>query len=281
MEDQLAGLLPSTLSPDTSTRQKAEDDLQQLWTQDSFPLALVSIASHNSIQLEIRQAALLNLKSYVLATWSSSLEEFKGHVFLGDDSKSRLRSSLLELSTSGAVPRKIQNAASYVVSKIASTDYPDQWPNLLQILLHLIPQASDESLHGALKVLAELVQDGLDEGQFFHAARTLVSVLHKVSVDDSKKPTLRALAVSVLRECFNTLEVLMEDHKSDVKAFAEGALNNWIPMFLTVMNDSLPPRSQNAESEGSSDPYYGLIALKIQVARVSRPFSCLFQALCC
>ena len=270
MEEQLVGLLANTQSPNTTTRSQAEESLQQLWIDENFPLALVSIASHDSVQTEIRQSALLTLKSYVLATWSPSLEEFKGQVVLGDEPKARVRDCLFSLATSETADRKTRNAASYVVSKIASADFPDQWGGLLDTLLELIPQASDTRLHGALKVLAELVQDGLDEGQFFQVAQNLVNVLHTVASNDQRKPVLRALAISVLKECFTTLEVVIEAHRADVKAFVEKALTEWIPTFLSVLNAQLgpPPDPATTTEGGSSNPYHGLVALKVQVARV-------------
>lgn len=270
MEDHLGQLLAATQSPAAATRTQAEENLQQLYTNESFPLALVSIAAHETVQTDIRQSALLNLKNYALAGWSSSLDEFKGQVLLGDEVKSRVRDSLLELSTSDTAERKIQNAASFVVSKIASADYPDQWPSLLDTLLHIIPGASDTRLHGALKVLAELVQDGLDEAQFFRAAQNMVNVLYVVAANESRKPVLRAFAVSVFRECFNTLQVVLEDHKQDVKAFAEQSLGNWVPIFLNILNTPLgaPPQGSQAESDGTLELYRGTVALKVQVARV-------------
>ena len=273
MEDQLVNLLAGTQSPAAATRTQAEESLNQLYTDEGFPLALVSIASHHTVQIEIRQSALLTLKNYVLAGWSPSLDEFKGHILLGDGTKSRLREALFDLSTSNTAERKIQNAASFVVSQIASADYPDQWPSLLDALLRIIPEASDTKLHGALKVLAELVQDGLDEGQFFRAAQNLVNVLFLVAADESRKPVLRALAVSIFKECFNTLQVVMEDHKQDVKAFAEQSLSSWVPVFLKVLNAPLgvPPEGPQAESDGSLELYRGMVALKVQVARVCPP----------
>lgn len=272
MEQEVAQLLGDTFSPSERNRFHAENSLQQLYANPEFPLVLVSLAFQTSASTEIRQSALLILKNYVLAGWSSSLEEFKGQVLLANDVKARVRDAVLELSTSDSVDRKIQNAASNVVSKIAGADYPDEWPYLLDTLLQIIPQASDERLHGALKVLGELVEDGLDEAQFFHVAQNLVSVLHNVAADESKKPVLRALAVSVFRECFNTLQVVMGDHRNEVRTFAEQSLAGWVPLFLNVMNMPLddPAHAKQAEDEGSSDPHHGLVAFKVQIARVCK-----------
>ena len=272
MEEQTVQLLIATQSAAFAPRQQAEDRLQQLYANEALPLSLASIASQDSVELPVRQAALLNLKNYVLAGWSPEFDEFKGQVLLSDETKSRVRESLLQLSTThAAIDRKVQSAASYVVSKIASSDFPEQWPNLLQILLDIIrSDASDRRLHSALKVLSELVSDGLDEAQFFPIAQELVDCLYTVARNQHRRPKLRALAVSVFKDCFNTLQVVLEGHRAEIKAFVEQSLSSWIDLLLSIINTHLPtpPDSDDREDDGPLESYRGIIALKVQVSRV-------------
>jgi len=272
MEQQLLQLLAETQSPVEGLRKHAESQLEQLYTNEAFPISLASIASHNSVPLNLRQAALLVLKTFVLAAWSPHHEEFKGQVLVNDANKEQLRNVLLELATNGENDRKVQSAASYVVSKIANADYPDQWPNLLPALLHMIPTSNDAQLHGALKVLGDLVEDGFSEDQFFKVARDLVKVVYDVATNDSRKTTLRALSVSVFRASFDILQMVMEDHKAAVKAFADEALNAWSPFFIKIMKVPLPqtPKEEDEGKEnGGAGEWRGLIALKLQVVKVS------------
>lgn len=272
MEQQLLQLLAETQSPAEGLRKHAENQLEQLYTNEAFPISLASIASHSSVPLNLRQAALLVLKTFVLAAWSPQHEEFKRQVLVNDANKEHLRNVLLELATNGENDRKVQSAASYVVSKIANADYPDHWPNLLPTLLHLIPTSNDAQLHGALKVLGDLVDDGFNEDQFFKVARDLVKVVYEVAINDSRKTTLRALAVSVFRASFDILQMVMEDHKAAVKAFADEALNAWSPFFIKIMKVPLP-QTPKEEDEGKDSSvaveWRGLIALKLQVVKVS------------
>lgn len=272
MEEQLVHLLAETQSSAPGPRVHAERQLEQLYSNEAFPISLASVASHNSIPLNIRQSALLLLKTFVLSAWSPSFEEFKGQVLVSDANKEQLRRILLELATSGESDRKVKAAASYVVSKIASSDFPDQWPSLLPTLLQSIPTSTDDQLHGALKVLGELVEDGFSEEQFFSSARDLVKVVYDVAITESRKTILRALAVSVFRSCFGILEMVMEDHKVAVKAFVDEALLAWLPFFIQIMEKPLPELQKKAgeDSEGSpqEEERRGLIALKLQVVKV-------------
>lgn len=271
MEEQLVRLLSETQSPQEGPRRNAEWQLKQQYANPDFPVALVSIGTHNDVPVEVRQAALLYLKIFVLACWSEQFDEFDGQLFHDEGKKAQIRQSLLDLSVSGRDERKIKSAASLVVSKIATADFPDEWPDLLPTILNVIGTGSDAQLHGALKVLGELVEDCFNDEQFFRVARDLVKVVYDVAVNEHQKPTLRALAVSAFRSCFDTLEMVMEDHKAEVKAFAEEALAGWIPFFIDILKAPLPPTpSDEDESKetGASELYRGSVALKLQVVKV-------------
>ncbi|EME40949.1 hypothetical protein DOTSEDRAFT_74489 [Dothistroma septosporum NZE10] len=270
MEEQLVRLLTDTTSPQEGTRRNAESQLKQQYTNPDFPIGLITVGAHNDVSLDVRQAALLYLKTFVLATWSPQFDEFSGQLYADDAIKTQIRQRLLGLAVSGRDERKIKSAASLVVSKIATVDFPDQWPDLLPTVLNVVATGEDSQLHGALKVLSELVDDCFNEEQFFKVARDLVKAIYDVAVNENRRPTIRALAVAVLRSCFDTLEMLMEDHKAAVKAFAEEALGGWVPFFLGVLQMPLsaaPVAHQPSGDSSSAESYRGYVALKLQVVK--------------
>lgn len=170
------------------------------------------------------------------------------------------------------------------MSKIASVDFPDQWPSLLPTLLHIIPSAADNQLHGALKVLADLVDDSLTDEQFFSVARDIVNVLYDVTVNPARKPIFRALAVLVFRGCFEIMDMVKDEHGPEVKAFADQAINAWLPFFLDIMKIILPPR-QNLEGKNhegqrrAPEEWRGIIALKLQVVKTLMKIRSVFPQL--
>lgn len=275
-------LLSATQSAQAEPRKQAESTLTSLYGHAEFPLALIKIASYDNVPLAIRQASLLCLKTFVLVAWSPQFDEFRGQLLVALENKARIREALLELATTESVDRRLKTAASYVVSKIASADFPEQWPDLLPQLLHMIPNGPDGQIHGALKVLDELVDDSLDAEKFFSVAGDLVKVVYGVAVNENRKPTLRALAVSVFRGCFDILEMVKDDHKTVVKAFAEEALAVWIPFFLQIMKTRLPPtpseEDENQDTPGA-EAYRGLVALKLQAVKVLMRIRVVFPAI--
>ncbi|KAJ9252683.1 hypothetical protein DTO195F2_7332 [Paecilomyces variotii] len=285
MEQELLPLLADTQSPAADARKAAELRLLRLYTNETFPLSLAAIASHNSVPANLRQSALSVLRTFIQAAWSPHLDEFKGQVLVSDANKVHIRQVLLELATTADVPeRRVKSAASYAVSKVASADFPEQWPELLPTVLHIInnPSSTDGALHGALKVLLDLVDTGFSEEQFFNVARDLVSSLFAVATNESRKPILRALAVSVFRSCFDTLEMVLEQHKTVVKQFMDEALGGWSPFFLTVMKAPLPqPPSEDEESKETeiASQWRGSIALKLQVVKTLMKIRMIFPGL--
>ena len=263
-------LLTETQSSQEGPRKNAEWQLKQQYTNSDFPVALVSIGTHNDVPIDVRQAALLYLKTFVLACWSPQFDEFNGQAYADDGKKTQIRQFLLDLAVSGRDERKIKSAASLVVSKIATVDFPDEWPDLLPTVLNVVGTGTDAQLHGALKVLNELVDDCFNEEQFFKVARDLVKTVYDVAVNEAQRPILRALAVSVFRSCFDTLEMVMEDHKAEVRAFAEEALTGWTPFFIATLKAPLPPApSDEDEDKETAAPqlYRGSVALKLQVVK--------------
>jgi len=265
--------LSATLAPDAAVRKDAERQLFDLSASEGFPSSLISIASHASIPRDLRQSALFSLKRLVLKSWSPLIEEFDGKSAINDTTKDQIRQSLLSLATSSSGEGKVVRAASDVVSKIASADFPEAWPSLLPTLLQLVRQADPSQLHNTLVVLGNLVEDGFDEEQFSASAVELVQCLYAISVDGEKKLTSRALAVSIFRACFDTIELVYQTNKASVKQFMQEASDAWTPFFVDVLKMPLPnmPTEEEEESGGVSiNTWRGVVALKTQVVKVRK-----------
>jgi hypothetical protein len=269
MEQQIVQLLNDTQSASEAPRRNAESQLRQLYGNPAFARTLVAIASHQSVELTTRQAALLYLKQFVQQVWSPQFDEFKGEMLVSVEERAKLRQALLDLATSAQQERKIKSAASIVVSKIATADFPDEYPALLPTLLHIINNGQDDQLHGALRVLQDLVDDCFNDDQFFNVAHQIVTSVLAVATSD-RPSVLRALAVSVFRSCFDMLEMVMEDHKTAVKAFADDTLASWYPFFLGILNMPVPatPVEQDESQNPVAEHFRGIIALKVQVIKV-------------
>ncbi|KAJ5782597.1 hypothetical protein N7457_004371 [Penicillium paradoxum] len=284
MEQELLSLLADTQSPKADARRAAESQLESLYAHDSFAISLTAIASHDSVPVNLRQSALSVLRTFIAAAWSPILDEFKGQILINDVNKASVRQALLVLATHDTPERKVKNSASYAVSKIASADFPDDWPELLPSLLRIIndPASTDGQMHGALKVLLDLVDTGFSEEQFFNVARDLVSSLFAVAIAESRRPMLRALAVAVFRSCFDTLEMVLEQHKDAIKQFMDEVLSGWSPFFDEALKAPLPqpPSEEEEHKQGEiASQWRGIVGLKLQIVKTVMKIRMIFPAL--
>lgn len=164
------------------------------------------------------------------------------------------------------------NVPSYAVGKIAIHDFPDQWPSLLPTVLGVMPSGTDAQLHGALRVLGDLVDESLSEDQFFSMARDIARALTEVALNTTRKPMLRALAVSVFRGCLDLMNMVKESHAQEVEAFAKQLLEGdaassspgWNSFFIRVLQERLPAQDLTS---GQPDSWNSIIALKLQVVK--------------
>jgi importin-9 len=126
MEDQLLQLLADTQLPAEGPRKQAEEHLQHAQSNPAFPGSLAAIATHSSVSGEIRQAALLLLRTFVEKNWSGENED--GVVVpISDQTKEQLRIQMLELATSGDADRKIKSAARYVSNRLKALTLANGW----------------------------------------------------------------------------------------------------------------------------------------------------------
>ncbi|KAJ2907317.1 hypothetical protein MKZ38_003173 [Zalerion maritima] len=266
LEDQLVQVLANTQVVEEGARKQAEIDLKQASTNPAYPVSLANIASHSSVAPAIRQQALLILRTFIDKHWSERDSDGIPQNPIGDDAKAQLRSILLELALGSGDQRLVKTSACYAVSKIASFDFPEQWPDLLPNLINICPNGTDIQLHGALKILSDIVDESLSEEQFFNMARSIITAIYDVALSEDRKPILRALAVSVFRGCFGLMEIVKEDHMTEVKTFAETALKGWLPFFEHVMTSRLPESSTGNLAQ-QPDEWNGPITLKLQVVK--------------
>lgn len=111
MEEHLLQLLSDTHSSQETPRKAAEHQLSTATENPAFPGSLAAIASHASVAPEIRQSALLVLRTFVEKNWSGVGEDGELAVQIDESVKEGLRGGLLELATSGDADRKIRSAA--------------------------------------------------------------------------------------------------------------------------------------------------------------------------
>ncbi|KAL2164951.1 hypothetical protein VTH06DRAFT_247 [Thermothelomyces fergusii] len=277
MDEHLAQLLANTQDKNEGPRKQAELDLLHAQQNPEFPLSLARIGVHTGAPVQIRQSALTYLRKFIEKNWSPDDAASGPQIPIEDSTKDYLRNVILELVLSPEDERKVKVAASYVVSKIAVADFPHRWPNLLPSVLGVMPSGTDAQLHGALRILQDLVEESLTDEQFFGVARDIIKACYDVALNENRKQNHRSLAVLVFRSCFDLMDIVKEDHKKEVKSFAEQVLSGWLPFLEQTIKTPLPPVLENSGSQPES--WYGPIALKDQAVKTLIKIRTVFPSL--
>ncbi|KAL1885996.1 hypothetical protein Cpir12675_006955 [Ceratocystis pirilliformis] len=277
MADELAHVLSNTQSGDASVRLQAETALKQARVNPAFPMTLITVAAHSSVDTSIRQSALSVLRRFVEKNWNPEAllnddddeicDEVDNDppVDIPHENRAHIKRSLLELVLSVEDNRKVKSGASQVVGRIAAYDAPDKWPELLPTLLAVIPTGQDTQVHGALKILGDIVDESLSEDQFFILARDIIKALGEVALNANRQPMHRALAACVFRGCFDLLEMVKEEHPKEAKAFGDEIIATWNPFFLDILKAPFPQDPITPSGQPSS--WNGIVALKLQVIK--------------
>jgi hypothetical protein len=74
------------------------------------------------------------------------------------------------------------------LSKIANSDWPEEFPDLLTSLISLLSSNSPDSVHGAMQVFTEFIKSDLTEDQILPVLRDLLPVLLNILGSPEVRP---------------------------------------------------------------------------------------------
>ncbi len=78
---------------------------------------------------------------------------------------------------------------AHTLTTIASCDWPDEYPDLLDSLLNLLSSGSPDAIHGAMQMFTDFVKSELTEDQLLPTLRQLLPVLLNI-LGDAEVSTL-------------------------------------------------------------------------------------------
>ncbi|KAL8280102.1 hypothetical protein RQP46_007432 [Phenoliferia psychrophenolica] len=222
--DQLVSALEATLDANQTTRVSAELLIAKL-SQDSPSFVL---------------------KKYVKEHWSPFFPTFKGPPATAVEVKQEVR-ALIFGGLADPV-RKVRLACAVVVSDIAHSDWPDEWPSLMSQLLALVSSPHALEVEGGMRVLKDFVGIDLTEDQLLPIAREMLpQLLTILGSPDAHSPTTRARSVLIFRQCIMTLFTVREEHPEAVKSAIAEILPEWLDAFRQLL--SVDPVAELASVE--------------------------------
>lgn len=229
----IAQVLTSTLNPDSSIRISAELSLSELLKSPQSALSLAQLILSQDAESSLRQSATIVLRKYVKEHWSPFFQQFRGGA-PPPEVKDQIRQAVFQgLSDSD---RKIRSLCAHTLSTIANSDWPDEYPDLLNLLVQLLLSGSPSSTHGAMQVLTEFVRTDITEDQLLPVMQELLPVLMSILSATEHTPLTRSRTISVFRQCVEALYMVKDQHPQAVKEAAGKVLTAWLDAFNVLLN---------------------------------------------
>ncbi|EPS97853.1 hypothetical protein FOMPIDRAFT_1037743 [Fomitopsis schrenkii] len=259
---QLTQCLTQTLSPDTTTRIKAELTLGDILIAPEAGLVLAQLVASQGADIGLRQMSTLHsasvvLRKFVNERWSLALPKWRGLTVVPVELKGQLRQVIFQ--TLSDPQNKIRSLSAQIITTIANADWPDEWPDLLDALIALLSSNSPQSVHGAMQVMAEFIKADLTEDQILPVLRQLLPILLSIlGAPEQHSVLTRARAVGVFRTCVETLFMVKQEHPQAVKEAAQSILPAWLDAFKFLLNI-------NPTQDIDGTPNWDGVALRIQI----------------
>ncbi|XP_054165468.1 importin-9-like [Oppia nitens] len=157
--------LLAILSADKDIRINAEQQFKLLETNDEFGLHLIEISLSDAISLSVRQLSAVLLKQYIDSHWTANSDKHIPPV-VSNEIKTTIRNILLKCLANKlsqtSDDKKLRSSLAYAVSTIAHYDWPEEWPNLGEVLISYLSSGDSIAVHSAMKVFVELSHEVVD-----------------------------------------------------------------------------------------------------------------------
>ncbi|CUM65371.1 uncharacterized protein PRCAT00003007001 [Priceomyces carsonii] len=266
---QVIELVKAQNSPDNNLRKQAELDFNNLVKNDpsSSALSLVQIALDESIPIDIRQACLLHLRRIVPQYWSLGFQSFLGPP-IKQDVKGIVRHLLLQISFT-STNTKLRKACAYVIVQIASSDYPDEWSDLLSQLYNLTADTNNEtSILGGLTVFNDLFDEIIDEEQFwdrklgFELLNHLNFLLSQERLSSETKTQCIKLYQSIITT-FESPEAYTSDERKNA---VHEQVRQIIDLFTSLLGQSSTASTGHGLEVSCAELYYRSYIYKVLIS---------------
>ncbi|KAG0672321.1 hypothetical protein C6P45_003005 [Maudiozyma exigua] len=219
MDFNIDELIVQAQSADNIQRETAENQLLSSCDLDSSAIfnALVTVALDANHDLAARQFALLSLRKLITLYWGPGFESYRNTSVIDSQTKLLTRNALIKLCLDDQIDKKIKNGASYCIVQISAVDFPDQWPELLQIIYESI---NNQHSLNAISLLNEIYDDIISEEMFFEGGigYETLSVIFQLLNNENSTIEAKIAAVKLFHATLLQMSA-MDSHSTDKRKF--------------------------------------------------------------
>lgn len=247
---EIAGLLAKTLMPDPAVRKTAEEALLKLETSSRlFGLATLYLTRLDNLGNEVHISAAIAFKNFIRRHWRYDPTDETSDQVDRIDSQQRdlIKQNITKFMLES--PSHIQRQLSEAITIIGQSDFPEKWPSLI-VELETFLKSTDQnfnSMQGVLQTAHSIFRRYRYEFQSDRLWSEIKLVIeHFAPPFTSRFKDLVAAARSSpqdqekLTSIYTSLLLCAKIYRSlitqDLPEFFEDRLNEWLPLFLELLN---------------------------------------------
>ncbi|ELT91403.1 hypothetical protein CAPTEDRAFT_225381 [Capitella teleta] len=224
--------LSAVLSSEHDVRIAGEDQVKALEVTEEFGVHLAEFTVDPNGALAIRQLASVLLKQYVEAHWSQHSDKFRPPETT-ENAKKVIR-EILPLGLQESIS-KVRSSVAYAVSAIAHWDWPEEWPQLFDILMQALTSGNHNLVHGAMRVLTEFSREVTDI-QMQHVAPVILPEMFKIFTNDQVYSIrTRGRAVDIFNTCAGLIVAMNELQRGVAKQLLFPVLPQFTEAFIKAL----------------------------------------------
>ncbi|KAI9700716.1 MAG: hypothetical protein M1836_002085 [Candelina mexicana] len=235
----LRNRIQATLETNADARRQAELDLKYAEDKPGFPDALLDI-----LQAEqdngIRLSTVVYLKNRVTRGWSPG-DEYPLHKQIPDDEKGSFRNRLLPVIASS--PAQIRSQLIPILQKILHYDFPEKWPNFLDITIRLLNTNDANSIFAGLQCLLAICRvyrfkSSENRGDFDKIVQVSFPQLLNIGIGLVDGTSLEAgeMLRTVVKAFKHAIYFELPAHLREQQAMV-----GWCTLFLRIVAKEPPP----------------------------------------
>ncbi|CAI6000661.1 unnamed protein product [Closterium sp. NIES-64] len=194
-------------------------------------------------QAEAMAAAVL-LRQVVQRHWQAGDEEEEGEgrgkkFTVSPEDKAAVRALLLQ----GLVDEepKVQSAVGLAIAHVASCDWPEVWPELMDHLMAALADTAHPNRVAAAVECLSLFAEEIDDAQLPALVPKLFPPIFAIvsNPNQAYRPSARRGALSVLRATVATLGIMSAVYQEESKAIISESLPAWVAQFAAILSSPL------------------------------------------
>ncbi|XP_003739003.1 exportin-2 [Galendromus occidentalis] len=265
----LSQYLQQTLEPRLEQRKAAEKFLESVEANKNYPILLLQLIDRENVDMVIRVSGAITFKNYIKRNWSTGEDEGISQSRVHPEDRDQIKRLIVGLMLKS--PSHIQRQLSDAVSIIGKSDFPDQWPSLLDEMVRYFATADFHIINGVLQTAQSLFKRYRFEfkseklwREIKYVLDTFAKPLTDLFVATLELTTANANNKDALRVIFSSLVIIAEIFFSlnyqDLPEFFEDNMKIWFPPFLSLLT------ADNPLLHGDSDEEPGVLEqLKSQI----------------